>query len=127
MLNPCTQARLASRAGLSRDVFSWWQPQKLGYQEYANSFLGDTNDVGVEHRESVKMVPASSPGSLERVVVSPLMLVEIEDCLSVYGYEDKLIGLFHRKTGGVFQSAISVLCPGVRVARKELSVSVIVL
>lgn len=46
MFNPCTQAPLASRAGLLRGIFSWWQPQRRGYWAYAHFFLGVTNDLG---------------------------------------------------------------------------------
>ena len=46
MFNPCAQAPSANRAGLSRGIYSWWQPQKPGSWAYANFFLGVTNDLG---------------------------------------------------------------------------------
>ena len=51
----------------------------------------------------------------------------LEVCTSGRSYEAKLIGLLHRMSGGVFQAAVSLLCPGVGSQLGAVSPSVTVL
>ena len=51
----------------------------------------------------------------------------LEVCTSGRSYETKLIGLLHRMSGGVFQAAVSLLCPGVGSQLGAVSPSVTVL